>query len=40
MKEYIKELNEWFKLLINVATVFTLFLKLFRKSDEMKKKKQ
>ena len=40
MKEFIKELNEYFKLMINVATVFTLFLKLFKKSDEMKKHRQ
>ena len=39
MKEYIKELNEYFKLIINLATVFTLFLKLFKKSYEMKKHK-
>ena len=40
MKEYIKELNEYFKLIINITTVFTLFLKFFRKQDEMKKHKQ
>ena len=40
MKEYIKELNEYFKLIINITTVFTLFWNLLRKKDEMKKHKQ